>query len=346
MSGEDQRNTLIVELAGRTRGSVASYQALGDGDLAGAGALLVYLRGTRSRTDAQIRTMSADDMRNTVIVEINAQTRRSDLQALTNMQLALLALGSQQHRGLASIPEAQRPGQHTMVLRADHALIRQSVITFAECRGSGGGRATLDGTGAGLRADVGWGNVEYPVESCFAWITQLSLSFDTRPFTAIPVKTLDHVILAYREEEDDSCSGIANPNTGQLWFDHRCWTDGEGNPVMKPNGCLALSLPADDWIRNPPPNDAIVGFAQFGFAFPKVGPSAWDVTAVFRNRHMPGIGDRPDSGLGYMLRGEPINLDQLTGDDDTRCASRITDIRLEVTYTVPPLQDEYDVIVR
>ena len=51
MSGEDQRNTLITELVARTRASLAFYQGLNDRDLAGTGALLVYLRGTGSRTD-------------------------------------------------------------------------------------------------------------------------------------------------------------------------------------------------------------------------------------------------------------------------------------------------------
>jgi hypothetical protein len=95
MSAEDQRNTLITELGGRTKDTVGFYQALNEGDLAGAGALLVYLRGTGSRTDQQIKTMSADDMRNTVIVEVEAQTGISghSLQDISNMNLIRLVLG-------------------------------------------------------------------------------------------------------------------------------------------------------------------------------------------------------------------------------------------------------------
>lgn len=93
MSPDDQRNTLITELAGRTKDTVGYYQSLNDHELAGAGALLVYLRATGSRTDPQITTMSADDMRNTVIVEVNAQTSRGrDLQSLSNMELIQLVL--------------------------------------------------------------------------------------------------------------------------------------------------------------------------------------------------------------------------------------------------------------
>jgi hypothetical protein len=76
MSSEDQRNTLITELAGRTRDTITQYQSLNNGDLAGTGALLVYLRETSSRTDQQLKTMSADDMRNTVIVELGPQPGR------------------------------------------------------------------------------------------------------------------------------------------------------------------------------------------------------------------------------------------------------------------------------
>ena len=98
MFPNDQRNTLITELVDRTKDTVGHYQSLNDANLAGAGALLVYLRGTGSRTDQQIKTMSADDMRNTVIVEVGAQTGRgSELQALSNMDLLQLVLGRQSY---------------------------------------------------------------------------------------------------------------------------------------------------------------------------------------------------------------------------------------------------------
>jgi hypothetical protein len=47
------------------------------------------LRQTGSRTDQQIKTMSADDMRNTVIVEVSAKMGIHDysLQALSNISL-------------------------------------------------------------------------------------------------------------------------------------------------------------------------------------------------------------------------------------------------------------------
>jgi Matrixin len=94
MSHDDQRNTLIVEMAGHTNQSVAHFQSLDDATLAGAGAVLVFLRETRIRTDAELKTMSDDDQRNTLIVEINSQTHLgSQLQGLDNMDLVLEGLG-------------------------------------------------------------------------------------------------------------------------------------------------------------------------------------------------------------------------------------------------------------
>ena len=95
MSADDRRNTLIVELSNRTRDTVRFYQGLNDRDLAGAGELLVYLRGVKSRTDPQIKQMSADDMRNTTIVEVAGQTGRHDLQGLSNVDLVRLVAGPQ-----------------------------------------------------------------------------------------------------------------------------------------------------------------------------------------------------------------------------------------------------------
>jgi hypothetical protein len=95
MSNDDQRNTLIVELAGRTNQSVAHFQSLDDATLAGTGAVLVFLREAKIRDDKALKTMSDDDQRNTLIVEIDAQTHLgSRLQGLTNMDLVLMGFGS------------------------------------------------------------------------------------------------------------------------------------------------------------------------------------------------------------------------------------------------------------
>jgi hypothetical protein len=43
-----------------------------------------------------------------------------------------------------------------------------------------------------------------------------------------------------------------------------------------------------------------------------------------------------------MLIGEPLDVGSLTADDNTRCGSVVSDVRLEVTYTVPPGREQYD----
>jgi hypothetical protein len=94
MTHDDQRNTLIVELAGRTNQLISHFQSLNDDALAGAGAVLLFLSKGGVRTDAQLKTISDDDQRNIAIVEIGAQTNLgSKLQGLSNMNLVLAALG-------------------------------------------------------------------------------------------------------------------------------------------------------------------------------------------------------------------------------------------------------------
>jgi len=96
MTHDDMRNTLIVELGGRTRQT--KLQSFDDDTLAGMGALLVFLRTSRIRDDGALKAMTADDMRNTLIVELGVQTQMSGpaLQAMGNVNLVLLGLGKPQ----------------------------------------------------------------------------------------------------------------------------------------------------------------------------------------------------------------------------------------------------------
>ena len=92
MSHDDQRNTLIVELTAHSNQS--NFQSFDDATLAGMGAVLVFLREAKLRDDRTLKTMSADDQRNTLIVEMGSQTGLgSQLQGLSNMDLVLLGLG-------------------------------------------------------------------------------------------------------------------------------------------------------------------------------------------------------------------------------------------------------------
>ena len=102
MSHGDQRNTLIVELAGRTKQT--GLQAFNDDTLAGMGAVLVFLRAARIRNDADLKGLTADDMRNVLIVELGAQTQMSGpaLQGMSNLDLVLLGLGKPQPGALTA----------------------------------------------------------------------------------------------------------------------------------------------------------------------------------------------------------------------------------------------------
>jgi hypothetical protein len=94
LSHDAQRNILIVEMSGRTNQPVPHFQAMSDADLAGAAAVLLFLRNGGIRTDAQLKTISDDDQRNIAIVEVGAQTKLgSQLQGLSSMDVVLLALG-------------------------------------------------------------------------------------------------------------------------------------------------------------------------------------------------------------------------------------------------------------
>lgn len=100
MSRDDRRNTLITELVNRTKQPVTHYQAMTDPDLAGAGAVLVFLRLIGARTDDVLATLSDDDQRNLLIVTVAGKTGVSlpELQALSSLELVLEATGLTQVR--------------------------------------------------------------------------------------------------------------------------------------------------------------------------------------------------------------------------------------------------------
>ena len=114
-SPEDQRNTLIVELANRTNQS--DYQSYDDYALAGMGAVLEFLREGRIRNDDQLKTMTADDQRNTLIVEIDGQTRLGvpKLQSLKNLDLVRLGLGENPNAVFTTFRPPLEPLPHKWV---------------------------------------------------------------------------------------------------------------------------------------------------------------------------------------------------------------------------------------
>lgn len=108
MSAEDQRNTLIVALTALSNQS--NYQSFDDHTLAGLGAALVFMRETGIRDDSALKTMSAEDQRNTLIVEVDGQTRLgSRLQELRNMDLVRIGLGEDPAGMFVTLPPPLRP---------------------------------------------------------------------------------------------------------------------------------------------------------------------------------------------------------------------------------------------
>ena len=93
MSADDMRNTLIFELVKYS--SQQDYQRFNDTELEGMGAVIVAMRVLGIRDDNTLRTMTADDQRNTLIVELDGQTHLGRrLQGLQNIDLVKVALGT------------------------------------------------------------------------------------------------------------------------------------------------------------------------------------------------------------------------------------------------------------
>jgi hypothetical protein len=95
MTNDEQRNTLIVALHNLSNQSIEHYQGMNDDTLAGVGAVLAFLRQSGIRNDNDLKKMSADDQRNTLIVELDGQTKLggSTLQGMSNIELVLLGAG-------------------------------------------------------------------------------------------------------------------------------------------------------------------------------------------------------------------------------------------------------------
>jgi hypothetical protein len=94
MTAEDQRNALIVELAGRTNQSVAHLQALDDAALAGTGGMLVFLRETGMRSDRELAAMGEAELRGALIAGMGHRgPPDAQLRHLDDMDLVRIALG-------------------------------------------------------------------------------------------------------------------------------------------------------------------------------------------------------------------------------------------------------------
>ena len=228
------------------------------------------------------------------------------------------------HRAVdpATLPEAQRPGQHTIVLEVDRSQVRRSSRVYPPtCRNG----STSTPTG---RFAVGWSQFEADGDPCQAGVVETAVKFDQRPLDAIPDKVIDRAVLTYGEAAAQGCVWSGLPGTS-------CWRGGSGAPEVKANGCVAkLAFPTVDWVAGAP-----TGLLPHT-TFPQVKrttPTEWEVSDPFRwqyTRSAP-LGGSPPPPHGFLLSGG-VGLNQLTAEDSTHCLSALSRIQLRVTYTVLP----------
>jgi hypothetical protein len=124
MSSEDHRNTIIVGLENLSNQPGSYFQTLNDAALARAGAVMFFLRESKIRSDDDLNRMSAEDHRNTLIVELNIQTQRPipQLQALDNFGLVRLAGGEDNFflRGVLISGGFRTQGELNQMSQEDH----------------------------------------------------------------------------------------------------------------------------------------------------------------------------------------------------------------------------------
>jgi hypothetical protein len=221
------------------------------------------------------------------------------------------------------IPEHLRPGTHTVSLDVSLTFTAVDEAVFHGCGSHPGAFRLL----AGL---VGFGQAELSDSSrCGAWIAHLAVQFEKGPLDKVPHKTITRAVLTYDEAPAEICPLVSTQFSP-------CWSDGDGNEEVKPDGCVIVRLPTWDW-RTPIP-EGLIPFSHNPLPpVVRLGTREWDVTQPYKiQTETYTFGEQPVAGKGFLLTGWPESLDDLTGDDNTVCFSKVTNIQLHVTYTVPP----------
>ena len=213
-------------------------------------------------------------------------------------------------------PEAT-PGEHTVVLDVATSLIRRTGKTWPpDCHPG------ADNAPTGVL--VGFQQYEQLGSPCLAGVLETTLKFDEGPLNQAPVKSITKATLTYDEVPAQGCT----LSTG-------CWRGGSGDAMVKTNGCVqVLGFPTVDWFRNPPAG--LTPYTPVPLAN-RVNPMEWDVTAAYswqygRTAPLGGVIPPP---FGFLLSGG-TRLDQLTAEDSTACVSSLLNVKLRVTYIVPP----------
>lgn len=266
--------------------------------------------------------------------------------------------------GINLSPAPPAPYTKTVMLRVNARYFQWSERRFNDVPVTGtftghGTDCTRGGAAVGppgpvLGPDVigvaGWGQVEgngHPdanSDSCVSWVARSGFDFDLTPFTSVPgIKSVDRAVFRYKEEAQPRCMTLIYTQGGFLVdSDIPCWSSGNGSPQDKPDGCVVLRVPTVDLATIP----ATQVWPLTSTTFTKVDPrGAWDVTDLFRRRVNPALFPPPEAGgsintgWGYALTGQIGDTSALDAEDNTRCTSLISDIGIELTFTVTPPQD-------
>jgi hypothetical protein len=156
----------------------------------------------------------------------------------------------------------------------------------------------------------------------------VAVKFDTSLLDRIENKMINRAVLVYDEVQAIGC------NNGGV-----CWTNGDGQPENKPDGCVVVRIPSTDWVANPPSGEFPV-ITSGRPVVNRLSVREWDVTEPFRWQTVPGAmplspptGPGFVPGFGFLLTGG-LTINQLEAEDNTNCLSVLTNIRLRTTYTV------------
>lgn len=229
-------------------------------------------------------------------------------------------------------PDFTSPGQHTLTLGGRNASSAGQQKTFHDFWGGCYKYKPFPGV---LRGAVGFANTETADGSrCGAVNLQVALDFDDSPLRQIPNARIDKATLTYDEAQPILCPLVETLETF-------CWSSGSRKPENKPNGCVEIKVPTVDWVKRP--EEGLIPYSTSPRPAPKrLDPHTWDVTEPFswqfdsRNKPLtPPGGQDAVSGFGFLMTGA-IPINQLDGNDNTVCISKVSNVSLTITYTVLP----------
>lgn len=209
------------------------------------------------------------------------------------------------------IPEHMRSGEHTLELRASEMDWRFESYTSdpEDC--------PILGRGNFPENPVGWTQTEYAARGPFgiefdecnlAAVAETAVNFNYGILDEVPDKRVTWAVLEFDEHRVE-------------------WTDGEGRNRPGP-GCVARVGIVTTERSHDPAHQKFFNYQPLLNIAPRTAMS-WEVlepTADHVHNRRPRH--------GFILQGTH-NLDQLEGEDNSKCLSRLENPRLIVTYVVP-----------